>query len=143
VVNDHPARVLERDMNARPPKLSPQPAWLGPEGLVYGWRSEPNTRQLFVAEISQYHLETFGKFDYFRGKSPLWDAESLWIDGMQKWVSNTVWLVVDDSEGIYLFSTAQGSAKFIFLLGKLREDCELYPIAEKAFRDFIKGATNG
>lgn len=127
--------------------LRPSPCTITDEGVVEGWDPTPGTKHYMCAEISQFHLDKYGEFDYFRGvkegKRELHDAESLWIGAMQKYLRiNTVWLMTEDlDEGIFLFSTFMGSTKMPFFLGKLRETCVLYPIAEKAFREFAEGAS--
>jgi len=130
---------------ANKPKIEPFLAVFTADGFVPGFADKPNSRQYIAATVSTFHLEKYGKFEYFggtkkRGKIPaLPSGELYWIDGMGKWATGQVWLIADDPDGIYIFYIYLGMPVF---LGKLT-DSDLHTWVLKAFRKFGRRVWNG
>ena len=111
---------------------------------------EPGRKPYIATEIPKRLLEEYGEFEYFKGavderklKSgqhlrPLPNGESIWIGGMQKWVVDRLWLVMEDPrDGIFIFYPFMNDPKCMQFLGKLNESCPLYKVAIKKFNKCV------
>jgi len=118
-------------MGLRWADIEPYVAVLADGGFQRGFAVRPGQRQFIAAEVSTHKFVKFGEFDYYK------NAESIWIGTMQKWVVGSVWLVSDESEGIYVFYNFMNTNGYLTLLGKLRDDCLLYGLANEKFTELL------
>ena len=86
---------------------------------------DPKKVAYAVVEFDSKRLDV-AEFEYFS------DIESLWIDGMQKWVVNTAYLCASDmdDDGIFIVIHVMNDSDNPVLLGRLSDGHE--------FTDFIK-----